>query len=145
MRIAERQAQERAIYVRVIDELIDAAAERDGGVGRAGEIAAREGVDPRTVYRWVQHLDREIDAERRRRALALAVLLWGGVLLAVATGIAVVFGRAPREVALVGVGGGLGGAVVAALRSRGARGRAQERVRERETSGDGEATPGDGL
>lgn len=82
MTIAEQERANRRIFREVVARIAAAVTAGDNLAALASSIAEDRGIEARTVYRWVQHTERELERARRRRAAVLLVPLWLGALSA---------------------------------------------------------------
>jgi hypothetical protein len=79
MGIAEEQRRRERQYREILPEIVAGITSAEDPVSLAGSLARRVGVDETTMFRWVRLAEEGLEAARRRRATALAVVLWVGV------------------------------------------------------------------
>lgn len=83
MGIAEEQRALDKTYRAALPEIVRMIQENAERVAASTSLVERYGIEAKTAFRWLQITEEELEAERKRRALALVAPLWIAILGAI--------------------------------------------------------------
>lgn len=103
MGIAERERERTRLFRELAPTIVEALSRRDDGIAIANDLAGERGVDVAEMYRWVRHVEDEIERRRRRDAVPGIIALWLGGLLLIVDGVLVIVRGFSLPIILLGV------------------------------------------
>lgn len=98
MTVAEQQRQQQELYRHLLPEIVDAIQQNEERVTLSERLLQRASqdevnVDQQLLYRWIQLTEAKLDAQRKRAAALLALVIWIGVMAVVVPVVGVLLGR----------------------------------------------------